>query len=674
MSTTFSLKLRWSSHHLYIFLLLSMGLWLVTAVPTSNAAVTAFVVNSTSDGADVQAGDGICADGTGHCTLRAAMMQANASGGINPIHFNIPGTGPQIIQPQTALPLLEEAVIIDGYTQPGAHPNTNPAPLGLNTQLMIVLDGSQASNAFGFSWSFDTSTIDGLVIRGLVIHSFSEGAIGSYYEELYDVINARFVGNFIGTDVTGTEARGEGSRIMLAGGPRFKNIDIGGVNLEDRNLINGSVGIYSRYALLIQIQGNLIGTDISGQQSLGNGYGIFVRDACPVLIGGAESGATNVISGSRTHGIELDGNDGCTTVRGNLIGVASDGHTPIENSGAGIHAAKHAGVAVEGNRIAYNQGNGITVGFYSYSTIVSNLISGNGGDGIKLETGSFYTIIQDNLIGLAADGRTSLGNGGSGINAVGRAGVVADNNHIAYNQENGFTILQYDSYLASPSPNFLFNNGGLGIDLLNDGVTPNDPLDSDSGPNGLQNYPTLESVVHSSGNVTVSGNLHSWPNRTYILWLFTNAQCDPSGYGEGEAFATEMIVTTDGSGNAPFTAVFPQQAELPFVTAIASYNGATSEFSQCRADPLYLVTLLRAEVQQLIDDGVLAASAGTRLLIKLDNVEAALLAGHGNTALLRLQNFIASVRNLMNRRQLPHELGQPLIDVARAIINQINLP
>jgi CSLREA domain-containing protein len=558
----------------------------------------AFVVNSTGDGADAQLGDGLCDDGAGHCTLRAALMEANVYGGIDLIHFNIPGSGPHTIRPYSPLPALTEGVIVDGYTQPGAQPNSNPAPQGLNTQLKVVLDGSQAGDSFAFTFGLDTPTIDGLVIRGLVIHSFGLGAFGALYEEMYDVTNARLVGNFIGTEVTGTLAQGEGSGVYLAGGPRLKNIYVGGPSPEDRNLINGQIGVYSRYAEMIQVQGNLIGTDVYGQHALGNGGGVYVQDACRVLIGGYENGGGNVISGNRTHGIELAGNDGCTTVHGNLLGLAADGQTPLGNDGSGIYVGQHASVQIDGNRIAYNQGNGLTV-------------------------------VQSN----------------------------------------------YRHY--GVMPNRIYNNGGLGIDLNNDGVTPNDPLDSDVGPNGLQNYPILESVIYTADSVYVTGELHSKPNQNYLLEFFTNERCDPSGYGEGEAFAKTIIVWTDENGSKRFATSVPIQAERPFITVTASlsniYDG-TSEFSNCRADPLYLITLLQAEVQQLIDEGELPLSAGTKLLTKLANVTVALQAGHENTAVLRLRDFIASVNTLMNRRQLDRALGQPLVDAAWEIIHQINLP
>ena len=87
------------------------------------------IVNSTADAIDVNPGDGICDDGAGNCTLRAAIEEANALLGTDTIAFNILGEGPHTIQPTSALPTITGPVGIDGYTQPGASENTNsPSP------------------------------------------------------------------------------------------------------------------------------------------------------------------------------------------------------------------------------------------------------------------------------------------------------------------------------------------------------------------------------------------------------------------------------------------------------------------------------------------------------------------------------------------------------------------
>src|SRR5262245_34376023 len=72
--------------------------------------LSGFTVTNTSD-----FGDG---------SLRQAILDSNSSPGANTISFNIPGTGPHVIQPQSPLPVISNPVVIDGYTQPGAAPNT----------------------------------------------------------------------------------------------------------------------------------------------------------------------------------------------------------------------------------------------------------------------------------------------------------------------------------------------------------------------------------------------------------------------------------------------------------------------------------------------------------------------------------------------------------------------
>src|SRR5690349_24377722 len=61
---------------------------------------------------------------TGAGSLRQAILDANAAPGADTIQFAIPGSGVQTIRPATLFPVITDAVTIDGYTQPGASPNT----------------------------------------------------------------------------------------------------------------------------------------------------------------------------------------------------------------------------------------------------------------------------------------------------------------------------------------------------------------------------------------------------------------------------------------------------------------------------------------------------------------------------------------------------------------------
>jgi hypothetical protein len=128
--------------------------------------------------------------------------------------------------------------------------------------------------------------------------------------------------------------------------------------------------------------------------------------------------------------------------------------------------------------------------------------------------------------------------------------------------------------------NSIDQNGVLGIDLIGDGVTPNDPLDADTGPNELQNYPALTSAI-VTGSTSVIGTLNSTPNRTFRIEFFSSPAADPSGFGEGRVFLGVIEVTTDGAGNAAIAATLPAVAVGSVITATATDLTAlnTSEFS-----------------------------------------------------------------------------------------------
>ncbi len=151
-------------------------------------------------------------------------------------------------------------------------------------------------------------------------------------------------------------------------------------------------------------------------------------------------------------------------------------------------------------------------------------------------------------------------------------------NVIAYNGECGVKV----RYQANPIfSNSIYTNGSLGIDLLPEGVSPNDPGDGDTGGNNLQNFPVLESVTIAGSNTVIEGALNSTSSDTFYIELFFNTHADASGYGEGEGFLGSTQVITDGSGDAAFSVSFPTPAvDAPYITATATNtNDNTSEFS-----------------------------------------------------------------------------------------------
>ncbi|MBI3418499.1 MAG: hypothetical protein HY043_24675 [Verrucomicrobia bacterium] len=127
----------------------SIALVLLAATTTLSSGTT-FTVTTTND-----AGAG---------SLRQAIGDANASPGLDSIIFNIPGAGPHSIQPLSPLPTITDPVVIDGYTQPGASPNT--LSQGDNAVLVIELDGTSAgAGASGLTITSGGSTVSGLAIN-----------------------------------------------------------------------------------------------------------------------------------------------------------------------------------------------------------------------------------------------------------------------------------------------------------------------------------------------------------------------------------------------------------------------------------------------------------------------------------------------------------------------------
>lgn len=154
--------------------------------------------------------------------------------------------------------------------------------------------------------------------------------------------------------------------------------------------------------------------------------------------------------------------------------------------------------------------------------------------------------------------------------------------------------------MGGPGNRFLGNsidlNGGLGIDLADDGVTANDVADADTGPNNRQNHPLLTAVTVSSAT-TVTGTFNSTPARTFRVEFFNSPAADPSGFGEGRTFLGFITLVTDAAGNAAMTATLPPVPAGSVVTATATDSTTldTSELSNAVAaviaPPLPIPTL-----------------------------------------------------------------------------------
>ncbi|KAA2241371.1 DUF11 domain-containing protein [Chitinophaga agrisoli] len=205
------------------------------------------------------------------------------------------------------------------------------------------------------------------------------------------------------------------------------------------------------------------------------------------------------------------------------------------------------------------------------NSFVRNTITDNVGTAIVLDGSSEARI----------DSNTITNNGGA-IQLRDLATATMGRNTISGNAKG---IMLAGTGTGSPiSANSIFSNTGLGIDLGNDGVTPNDAGDADTGPNNLQNFPVLTAVNTSGGNTTIQGTLNSMPNTAYKLEFFSNAACNPAGFGEGQTFLGSETVTTNASGDAPFSVVLTGVALSPgaVVTATATDPANnTSEFSAC---------------------------------------------------------------------------------------------
>ncbi len=372
-------------------------------------------------------------------------------------------------------------------------------------------------------------------------------------------------GNLIGTDVSGTAALSNSNAgVDLSNGANGNTI--GGEAAGAGNLISGNNGsgisLAGSGVVNNLIQANLIGTDITGAADLGNrANGITITTgASNNTVGGTDAGAGNVISGNAVDGIAISSGIGSATrgnlIQGNFIGTDVSGANALSN---------YDGILIRDAQTTANTIGGEAPG-------AGNLVSGNLRDGVQL----FQTpgnLIQGNLIGTDNTGANPLGNGRNGVFV---SGATANHNAIGGEENGAANVIGFNGY----------DGVFLGGDTNGANVVLANSIFSDTrlGIEGANmNYPNLTSAVSDSSSITITGTVSGSPGDTLTLEFFSNAACNPSGFGEGQTYLGSLVVMMDASGTSDFTATFPVAVDPSmFITATATgMTSNTSEFSQC---------------------------------------------------------------------------------------------
>ncbi len=555
-------------------------------------------------------------DNTSQGSLRWAITKVNNDSSADTINFNIAATGVQTINLGSPLPAITNSVLINGSTQ-NSGASTPP----------VVINGSALSSSDAVLYdSGGSCTIKDLAIVGcpgigielyggasdLIEGCYVGTADGTHATangtgiELFGSANVTIGGTVAGSknvisgntqngiemspgsnndNALGTLIQGNVIGLVAAGTSSLANSDngifqngadnttIGGTTALARNIISGNAqdGISLGTGIDSLVEGNYLGTDVTGKLALANNEGLDFTNASYATIGGTVKGAGNLLSGNIDSGINcfVLGSTG-ELIQGNLIGVDVSGTLALPNSDTGLRIAGPTNCTIGGTIAA-----------------AANVISANTHDGLALTVGPSNGLVAlGNLIGTDSEGY-KLGNGGNGVTVwsddVTIGGTAAgDGNVIAYNADAGIQLVfnvDHDSFLS----NSIHDNGNLGINFGN-GPTANHPNETGfnlPAPNDYQNYPLLTSATSSTNSSEIIGTLNAANTRTYLIQFFANLKADPSGYGQGELYLGSETVNTGLDYDANIDAHLTTAIPAGWVVSATATDplGNTSEFS-----------------------------------------------------------------------------------------------
>lgn len=480
-------------------------------VSAADADITnGIVVDSTLDTGDANVGNGICDDGAGSCTLRAAIEEANSNADATTISFNIAPLDGSVktFTPASGYNTLTEQVTIDGSTQNGADCSTHT--------LKIEIDGNSVggtNNVLGIG--ADSSIVKGLAFYGYTAGNYMVGFIeGDGGEATCNNFGIKADGSD-GYPVTDTHGA-----LAIEGA---SNTMVGGTSASDRNVFSSNeiqvpIGINENLIGAPSntiIQGNYFGTDVAGLVAMPNAIGnVSINAGTNTTIGGLGEGEGNLIA-SNSPGL------------GNVM-VSSSTTSDVDNS------------AILGNTFGLDANGEAASGFGTTGAITVGRGPGS--------TNITNVLIQGNTIRAT----------GLGIWNLDLAGAFNTGVSILDNTISGATF-GIDSCQDS---DFDF------ICDINDGATLNDFGDTDTGPNNYINTPEISNIKQVGDQITFTYNLDAIdsPSDTYRVDFFYNDAADSEGMGQSQYAIGNTTADLSGGAVTELTATFT----LPSTTDITS--------------------------------------------------------------------------------------------------------
>ena len=526
------------------------------SLSVADASTSTFTVTSAGDQADSNPGDGICSTSSG-CTLRAAITESNLHPGPDTINFAIAGTGVKRINGGSVPPTINDVTggtTIDGYTQAGATPNTDPQLDNAAIRIEV-----RATGFFDvFIVSSPNNTLRGMAVFNGRQHVWITGP-GAH--------NNTLAGCFIGTDAAGTfvapfivrpprASTSRRARPSTSSGCRTSPA-------ATSSPATGTTGCDTWHEMTDynKFQNNLIGMGPTGNILRNGGMGIDINAGSSYnLVGGLGALQRNVLSGNHGEGIEFS--HGTLTVGnqaiGNFIGIDATGNNGTMATGNGSH-----GVHVEDGPIDSVVSDNV-IGYNGYRT------DSNGG-GIGVE--GFYTAgnhITNNRVGISLNG-TPIPNDEAGIRVFYHATwtFIGPGNISAYNptgvEING--ALNFNNVITR---NSIFANTNLGIffgstGANHDQVAPNLTAASTTAVAGTSCAGCTVEISSAQPNPSdwAVGNSAraraSSAGRGARQWAIQHPGHRRPGLGRGNSTATTVVNDTSkfshnlavGTGNPP---------------------------------------------------------------------------------------------------------------------------